>query len=480
MISICQDPTFTNGNSHEINISHTAMTIWNSGAGGLCPNDPKLIRFPAKTCTKKIQINRNKRFIRVCLGQLCSLFFPISWGQKSFSSSLRWNLLWRFAHPNYLYLPSEKARQKFADLTVHTCAGSDMSNGLKFSCMFLLRLESLQSFPICSMEFNELTWRHCDSAVKELQDFENQVDSTFEVDKCACMRCMGASAMAPVPTQIQKLVDECARADWADWAGARPFVSRSSASTSSFFSLASSFLLATWARLVRFKASCSLQRWQNSQALPLWQPSALKEKKRQGVHLPSACILCIAKRGIGTALGSGTRSPSELTSRLSVFPAMAELPLVRPKDWQRCVGMLRKPSHFYPSSLGATCSYGWIRKFLTGRRFEKPAKVDGQMRKQPVPLWFCDGWGLATTMPQIREWMVTCCTLVQWFNANMSCWPKTDPVVWNHQCQLDSYLLIFTIYNDQWKIYTNNRRKIWTVENQTREVKSEERRSTRE
>ena len=250
--------------------------------------------------------------------------------------------------------------------------------------LFLLRLESLQSFPICSMEINELTWRHCDSAVKELQDFENQVDSTFEVDKCACMRCMGASAMAPVATQIQKLVDECTRADCADCAdGARPFVSRSSASISSFFSLASSFLLATWARLVRFKASCSLQRWQNSQALPLWQPSALKEKKRQGVHLPSACILCIAKRGIGTALGSGTRSPSELTSRLSVFPAMAELPLVRPKDWQRCFGMLLKPSHFYPSSLGATCSYGWIRKFLTGRRFEKPAKVDGQMRKQP-------------------------------------------------------------------------------------------------
>ena len=114
------------------------------------------------------------------------------------------------------------------------------------------------------------------------------------------MRSIGASPMA-VASQIQKLVDERARADCAD---ARPFVvSRSSAPTSSFFSLASSFLLATWARLVRFKASCPLQRWQNSQALPLWQPSALKEKKRQGVHLPSACILSIANRGIGTALG---------------------------------------------------------------------------------------------------------------------------------------------------------------------------------
>ncbi len=154
------------------------------------------------------------------------------------------------------------------------------------------------------------------------------------------MRCIGASPMAAA-SQIQKLVDERARADCA---GARPFVvSRSSAPTSSFFSLASSFLLATWARLVRFKASCPLQRWQNSQALPLWQPSALKEKKRQGIHLPSACILSIANRGIGTALGSGTRSPSELTSRLSDFPAMAELPLVyplvKPKDWQHCYGM---------------------------------------------------------------------------------------------------------------------------------------------
>ena len=249
--------------------------------------------------------------------------------------------------------------------------------------LFLLRLESLQSFPICSMEINELTWRHCDSAVKELQDFENQVDSTFEVDKCACMRCMGASAMAPVATQIQKLVDECTRADCADCAdGARPFVSRSSASISSFFSLASSFLLATWARLVRFKASCSLQRWQNSQALPLWQPSALKEKKRQGVHLPSACILCIAKRGIGTALGSGTRSPSELTSRTLSFS----------QPWQSylwsdqkignaalgCYWNLLISTHLRLEQHAATDE---SESFLTGRRFEKPAKVDGQMRK---------------------------------------------------------------------------------------------------
>lgn len=245
------------------------------------------------------------------------------------------------------------------------------------------------------MEFNELTWRHCDcaNAVKELQDLENQVNSTFEVDKCACMRCIGASAMAPVATQIQKLVDECARADWADCAGARPFVSRSCASTSSFFSLASSFLLATWARLVRFKASCPLQRWQNSQALPLWQPSALKEKKRQGVHLPSACILCIAKRGIGTALGSGTRSPSELTSRLSVFPAMAELPLVRPKDRPAamgCYGSLLISTHLHLKQHAATDE---SESFWLGEDSRSQRRLMGKCEKNlVVPPWFCDVW----------------------------------------------------------------------------------------
>ncbi len=198
MIWICQDPTFTDGNSHEIKmnepmgLSHTAMTIWNSGTGGLCPNDPNYVSWP-KLRKAKYKSTGTISWSVYILGSIRStmfIAFQISLGQKFFSSSLRCILLWHFAHPAFWESPTNIGRPHGP----HMCWFWHVK--WPEVLLLLLRLQSLQSFAICSMEFHELIWmktlyafnivRHCDctNAVKELQDFENQVDSTFKVDKC--------------------------------------------------------------------------------------------------------------------------------------------------------------------------------------------------------------------------------------------------------------------------------------------------------
>lgn len=53
---------------------------------------------------------------------------------------------------------------------------------------------------------------------------------------------------------------------------------------------------------------------------PLWQPSSLNAKKRHGVQRPSWCIWSMAKRGTGTARGTGA-TPVKFSVSGMVIPA---------------------------------------------------------------------------------------------------------------------------------------------------------------
>lgn len=158
---------------------------------------------------------------------------------------------------------------------------------------------------------------------------------------------------------------------------------------------------------------------------PLWQPSSLNAKKRHGVQRPSWCIWSMAKRGTGTARGTGA-TPVKFSVSGMVIPATDDPQLIPSGTWSSRDGFF-----FFGLENGkpqkSHCAFFWAKRILLG----------AEQMKAKLFCWWCrnDGVFFAKTS-LMGSWNQDPGFFEKYWNTSQS---NAD---WNH-CLRQEYLRWF-------------------------------------
>lgn len=115
---------------------------------------------------------------------------------------------------------------------------------------------------------------------------------------------------------------------------------------------------------------------------PLWQPSSLNAKKRHGVQRPSWCIWSMAKRGTGTARGTGA-TPVKFSVSGMVIPATDDPQLIPSGTWSSRDGFFFSDWRM-GNPKNPTVLFVLSQNNFVGRRAN-----EGQVFLLVMPQWWC-------------------------------------------------------------------------------------------